>query len=136
MSFNPIESILDFLEPVNKYTLSNDEGYRPNQLGTNVNTYETEFPSLENIDIIIIGCGENRGAGDFQLNNDAADAVRKELYNLYHWHKEVCIADAGNIKPGATLQDTYAALKTVVAELMRHCKKVVILGGAHDLTFA
>jgi len=136
MSFNPIESILDFLEPINKYALSNDEGYKPNQLGINVNVYENEFPSLENIDVIIIGCGENRGAGVFQASNDSADAVRKELYNLYHWHKEIRIADAGNIKPGATLQDTYAALRTVVAELIHHCKKVVILGGSHDLTLA
>ena len=136
MSFNPIESILDFLEPINKYALSNDEGYKPNQLGSNTNVYENEFPPLENIDVIIIGCRENRGTGDFHASNDSADAVRKELYNLYHWHKEIRIADAGNIKPGATLQDTYAALQTVVAELIHHCKKVVILGGSHDLTLA
>jgi arginase family enzyme len=136
MSFNPIESIIDFLEPINKYALSNDEGYKPNQLGNNIEVYENEFPSLENTDLIIVGCGENRGAGDFQISNDSIDAVRKELYSLYHWHKDIRIADAGNIKTGASLPDTYAALKTVVTELMQHCKKVVILGGAHDLTLA
>jgi formiminoglutamase len=136
MSFNAIESILDFLEPINKYALSNDEGYKPNQLGNSIEAYENEFPSLNNIDIAIIGCGENRGAGDFETNNDSADAVRKELYSLYYWHKEVRIADAGNIKTGATLQDTYAALKTVVAELAQHAKKIVILGGSHDLTLS
>ena len=58
------------------------------------------------------------------------------MYSLYHWHNEISIADAGNIKTGATLQDSYAALKTVVAELLQHGKKVVILGGSHDLTLA
>lgn len=136
MLFNPIESIIDFLEPINKYALSGDEGYKPNQLGNNIEAYENEFPSLENTDLIIVGCSENRGAGDFQISNDSIDAVRKELYNLYHWHKDIRIADAGNIKTGAALPDTYAALKTVVTELMQYCKKVVILGGSHDLTLA
>src|SRR5437870_11563671 len=112
MPFNPLDTILDFLQPVNKYVLSDDQGYQNNRLGNNINAYETNFPSLDSTDIIVVGCGEIRGAGG---SGDAAsaDAVRKELYQLYHWHKEVNIADAGNIKPGATLQDSYAALKAV-----------------------
>ena len=38
--------------------------------------------------------------------------------------------------PGASLHDTYAALKTVVAELVGCGKTVIILGGSHDLTLA
>jgi len=41
----------------------------------------------------------------------------EQLYRLFCWHKDVKIADAGNIKSGATLNDTYAALKTVIKEL-------------------
>jgi arginase family enzyme len=48
----------------------------------------------------------------------------------------VAIADIGNIKTGATLNDSYAAVKTVVAELFRMNKTVVILGGSHDITLA
>ena len=136
MSFQPIDTMLDFLEPVNKYVLSDDQGYKHNQLGYNIEAFEERFPSLENTDIVLIGCGENRGAGSLRLNPKAPDAVRKELYSLYHWHKDIRVADAGNIKPGATLHDTYAALKTVIAELIQHTKKVVILGGSHDLTLA
>src|SRR6266496_2467183 len=135
MPFNPIDTILDFLEPVNKYVLSDDQGYKPNQLGNNIDAYESSFPSLDKADMIIVGCNEARGAGNV-TGDTSANAVRKELYNLYHWHKDVHIADAGNIKPGATLQDSYAALKTVVKELIQHCKKVVIIGGSHDLTLA
>jgi len=136
MSFQPIDTMLDFLVPVNKYVLSDDEGYKPTQLGHNIEAYEERFPTLENADIVLIGCGEHRGAGSLKMNSASPDAIRKELYSLFHWHKDVTVADAGNIKPGATLHDTYAALKTVVAELMQHCKKVVILGGSHDLTLA
>jgi len=48
----------------------------------------------------------------------------------------VSIADIGNIKTGATLADSYAAVKAVLAELIRMNKTVVILGGSHDITLA
>jgi len=136
MAFNSIDTIIDFLEPLNKFILSDDEGYKHNQLGNNIEVFENYFPSLEHVDMVLVGCGETRGAGGIKEEAASANVVRKELYKLYHWHKDVKVADAGNIKPGATLQDTYAALKTVVAELLQHCKRVVIIGGSHDLTFA
>src|SRR6476619_2243081 len=135
MPFNPIETILDFLQPVNKFLLSDDQGYQHTQLWSNIDAYESCFPTLEKVDVIIIGCNETRGAGTPGYAA-SADAIRKELYKLYHWHKDVRVADAGNIKLGATLHDSYAALKTVDKELLQHCKKVVIIGGSHDLTLA
>jgi arginase family enzyme len=48
----------------------------------------------------------------------------------------VQIADIGNINSGASLNDTYAAAKTVIAEMIAANKTVVILGGSHDLTLA
>ncbi|MBA4444614.1 arginase, partial [Cylindrospermopsis raciborskii CS-506_C] len=38
--------------------------------------------------------------------------------------------------PGASLNDTYAAAKAVIAELIAGNKTVIILGGSHDLTLA
>ena len=55
------------------------------------------------------------------------------FYNLYHWHTDVKIADIGNIKPGASLEDTYSALQQVLSELSALNKKVVIIGGSHDI---
>ena len=136
MAFDSIDSILDFLEPVNKAVISDDEGYRHNQLGSNINAYEDSFPDLENADMILIGCNENRGAGILHKEAIAANAVRRELYNLFHWHKDVQVADAGNIKPGASITDTYAAMQTVTSELVQRGKRVVIIGGSHDLTLA
>ena len=46
------------------------------------------------------------------------------------------LADVGNIKTGATLADTYAALRSVMNELIGLGKTVIILGGSHDLTLA
>ena len=132
MSF---DTIVDFLEPINRYELSNDVGFKDTQLGRHINAYEEEFPDVSNADIVLIGCGEMRGEGGVN-NTDGPDAVRSEFYNLFHWHKNVIVADIGNVKVGANIQDTYAALKTMVSELIEQGKRVVILGGSHDVTLA
>lgn len=136
MSSFSIDSIVDFLEPVNKYELSNDEGYKDIQIGGHIEAYEEYFPDIERADIVLVGCNEYRGEGAPNVKQIAANIIRSNFYNLFHWHHEVSVADAGNVKTGATLQDTYAALRTVVTELTEQGKRVVILGGSHDLTVA
>ncbi|HEX3024201.1 MAG TPA: formimidoylglutamase [Chitinophagaceae bacterium] len=131
-----LQTIVDFLDPVNLYELSGDEGYKDTQLGRHIALYDETFPDIAAADIVLVGCGEMRGAGIEYANAGSPDAIRKEYYSLFHWHNEVIVADIGNVKRGATLQDTYAALKTVVSELIDQKKRVVILGGSHDVTLA
>ncbi len=129
-----LSSIADFLQPVNLDLLSKDEGYRDTQLGKHIKVYETQLPDISDADMVIIGAGECRGAG-YALNHHAsADGIRSALYALYYWHAQVTIADLGNVKIGQTIQDSYAALRTVIAELILQNKKVVVIGGSHDLT--
>ncbi|MES2773456.1 MAG: formimidoylglutamase [Bacteroidota bacterium] len=120
----------DFLVPVNTFAISDDEGYLPGQLGQVLN--ET---SVEAAHIILVGSNEYRG-GAISTVIQTADAIRKQLYQLYYWHADVQVADIGNIKTGATLADSIAALKTVCGELMDAGKKVIIIGGSHDNTLA
>ena len=129
-----LSSILDFLQPVNLAILSNDEGYRDTQLGKHIKVNEHELPDITDADIVIIGAGETRGAGYAVNEHAAADAVRSALYNLYYWHSQVTIADLGNVRLGQSIQDSYAALRTVISELILQNKKVIIIGGSHDLT--
>ncbi len=129
-----LSSIAYFLQPVNLDLLSKDEGYRDTQLGKHIKVYETQLPDISDADMVIIGAGECRGAG-YALNDHAsADGIRSALYALYYWHSQVTIADLGNVKIGQTIQDSYAALRTVIAELILQNKKVVVIGGSHDLT--
>lgn len=131
-----LSSIQDFLEPVNLDLLSMDEGYRDTQLGKHIKVNQGTLPDISNADLVIIGAGECRGAG-FALNDHvAADAIRAAFYNLYYWHAQVNIADLGNVKIGQSIQDSYAALRTVISELLLQNKKVVIIGGSHDLTLS
>lgn len=132
-----LNTIIDFLEPINIYELSNDEGFKENQLGNVVQFFDGVLPEISDIDIILIGCNEIRGNGvDNNSLQNSPNAIRSQFYSLYHWHKDVKLADFGNVKIGATIQDTYAALKTVVSELITLNKKVIILGGSHDVCSA
>ena len=125
----------EFLTPVNVAELNDDNAYNDLQFGSIVKIYEEELPELANTDVVLVGINEFRGAG-FKAKENAANAIRKQFYQLHFWHNDVSIADIGNIKPGASLTDSYAAIKIVVKELLQMNKFVVILGGSHDNTLA
>jgi arginase family enzyme len=131
-----LQSIQDFLEPINLDLLSKDEGYRDTQLGKHVKVNEGELPDITEADIVIIGAGECRGAGFPLAGHEAANAIRSAYYSLYYWHAQVVVADLGNVKLGQSIQDSYAALRTVISELLLMHKKIVVIGGSHDLTLA
>ena len=126
----------DFLTPIPVNELNDDSGYTDGQLAKHITIYEKGMPDITNADIVLVGVNETRGSGFFDNAISAANAIRKQLYQLHYWHTDVIIADIGNIKTGATLNDSYAAVKTVLAELFRLNKTVVILGGSHDITLA
>ncbi len=130
----------DFLEPVSIQELNHDNGYNDGQFAKHITVYEEEIPDITDADIILVGVRESRGNGVFDSDtndmDDAPAAIRKQLYQLHYWHSEIKIADIGNIRTGAALSDSYAAVKTVLAELLQLNKTVVILGGSHDITLA
>lgn len=127
-------NLIDFLEPINKFELSNDEGYRDAQLGAHIIAYEEYLPSLQDAHIILVGCNEWRGSHSKHVQ--AADAMRAQIYSLYQWHTDINIVDIGNVKNGDSLADTYVALSTILADLLALKAKVLILGGSHDITLA
>ena len=131
-----LNSILDYLEPINLDLLSKDEGYRDTQLGKHIKANQGSLPDISKADMVLIGAGECRGGGYALNGHEAANAVRGALYSLYYWHTQVAIVDLGNVKLGQSIQDSYAALRTVISELLLQNKKVVIMGGSHDLSLA
>jgi formiminoglutamase len=128
-------NIVDFLKPVNKDLLSGDQGYKDGQIGQMIPVYDQTFPDLDKADVVILSCGEQRGNGNGE-ESEAGNVIRKKFYELFFWHKDVSIADIGSVKTGKSMQDSYAALKLVLHELLDIGKTVIILGGSHDLTLA
>ena len=128
--------LTDFLDPINLSMISNDEMYKEGQIGKTIDVYEEYLPAIEEAHIVLVGCNEERGSSMIKKGSDAPDAIRRQFYQLFYWHSDIILADVGNIKKGASLADTYAALKTVIKDLISAGKTVIILGGSHDLTLA
>ncbi|MEO6315424.1 MAG: formimidoylglutamase [Chitinophagaceae bacterium] len=133
---NDLFNLTDFLIPLNLAELSDDQLYHDGQIGKSIAAYQNELPDISDADIILVGCNEQRGNGKTNAPQQigAADAVRRQFYQLYYWHTDLKLADIGNIKTGASLQDSYAAVKTVLNELLNQKKTVIFIGGSHDLT--
>ena len=122
-------NISDFLDPVDRSFISQDEGYKDGQLGRVISVFEKEFPDLDEAQVVLVGCGEQRGSGLIHGHSQSPDIIRRHFYGLYYWHSDIRIADIGNIKAGSLFTDSYAALKTVIHELINDGKTVIILGG-------
>jgi formiminoglutamase len=130
-------SLSDFFTPIDLKKIIPKKGYYTSQLGNKIEHFSVDFPELEEkTAIAIIGVQEDRNA----INNSGcalgADYIREKLYQLNEGGYNTKIVDLGNIRQGATVTDTYIALKTVVAELVKKDIIPVILGGGQDLTYA
>ncbi|GAA4805037.1 formimidoylglutamase [Olivibacter ginsenosidimutans] len=131
-------SLVDFFSPIAVEEFTPPNGFLTSQLGTHIVAYIDEFPDYEreSVDLAIIGVMEDRNA----LNNEgcalAPNYVREKLYHLHRGEYTPKIVDFGNIKAGAQVTDTYAALKTTVDELLRNNIVPIIIGGGQDLTYA
>jgi len=126
----------DYLSPINIYELNGDNEYTDGQFAKHITVFEKEIPDLTDIELVLVGIGESRGIGFDKEYSNAPDKIRKQLYTLHCWHNEIQIADLGNIKKGESILDSYAALQSVTAALIKMGKTVIILGGSHDITLA
>jgi formiminoglutamase len=94
-----------------------------------------EFPDLSEVKIALFGVKEDRKALENTGCAEGPDEIRRQLYPLMaHWNN-MTIADLGNIRQGNTIEDTYFAVKEVVATLVRQNITVILLGGSQDLTY-
>lgn len=128
--------VFDFLQPLEPELLDFIDGLSMQSLGkkTALHTAD-EFPDIEKAAIAIIGVLENRG-GEERKDHVHLNYIRKQFYSLFPGNWDKSIADLGNIPAGNSVQDTYYALKTICAELMRNKVIPVVLGGTQDLTYA
>src|SRR5580658_4962117 len=130
-------SLSDFFAPIDVEKIIPAKGYYTSQLGSKIEYFSVDFPDMEQkTDIAIFGVQEDRNA----INNAGCalgpDYIREKLYRLNEGNYNTKIIDLGNIRQGATITDTYIALKTVINELVKKDIIPVILGGGQDLTYA
>ncbi len=126
----------DFLHPLDNEIVQFVNSLSSQHLGSKVVLHsETDFPDLNKIQIAIVGVLENRGSS-YQVEEVNLTAIRKEFYSLFPGNWQSSIADLGDITQGNELSDTYFALKSVVATLIKKKIIPIIIGGSQDLTYA
>jgi formiminoglutamase len=131
-------SLSDFFSPLSVDQFTPKQGFLTSQMGLKVNFYTDQFPELEEntYDIAILGVKDDRAA----VNNGGCalgpDYFRDQFYLLNEGPYQSRIVDLGNIIAGASISDTYIAVKMVVAELIKLDILPVIIGGGQDLTYA
>jgi hypothetical protein len=126
----------DFLNPLDNEILEFIKAFSPQQLGARIVFHtEEDFPDLNKVSLAIIGVLDNRSDINQTEQVDLTN-VRKELYSLFPGNWDASIADLGNILAGNSIDDTYFALKKVVASLSKKKIIPIVIGGSQDLTYA
>ena len=127
--------VFDFLQPISSSleayisTLSNQT------LGKKVVFHtQTDFPVLDNIAIAIVTVNEQRGAQ--KENEDVSfDDFRKQFYGLFPGNWNTSIVDLGTVEAGASIEDTYFVVRSLVSELLKKRIISIVIGGSQDLTY-
>ncbi len=127
------DGFLDLFEPVNVPHFSNAEGVA--RIADRMETHRFDArPMLEGARVAIFGVNDGRRSGDNEGCAGAPDAVRQWLYPLVPHAQWKPTVDLGNIRPGASEEDTHAAVRSVISELVEMGILPIVLGGGHDLT--
>ncbi len=111
--------------------------YPAESLGSVINTHTAEgFPAIDKGGVALIYAPEFRN-GQPELHKQADDRFREALLGYFpgvSWRAN--LYDLGNLLPGERVEDTYFALRQVVAELVKKNVIPIVIGGTQDLTYA
>ena len=122
------DGFLDVFEPVNVPDFSNAEGVA--RIADRIEAHRFDArPMLEGARVAIFGVNDGRRSGDNEGCAAAPDAIREWFYQLVPHGAWKPTVDLGNIRAGADEADTYAAVHSVVAELVQMGIVPIVLGG-------
>jgi len=110
--------------------------YTAGQLGKSVVfNSEKDFSIPKKDSIALMFVPEYRNS-QIEQSIDFIHSIRQSLYTLYAGDWRASIYDLGVVKPGKTVEDTCAAVKEIIAELVKAKVVPVIIGGSQDLTYS
>lgn len=124
----------EYLEPVNLNQGDLNFNYTDNCFLNSISTEADQ--DLNQFNIAIIGVDDDRASYNNKGCGLAANEIRKYLYRLVRISSDLKIVDLGNLKRGATLNDTYFALSSILEELIKNNIIPITIGGGQDLTYA
>lgn len=89
--------------------------------------------------IVIVGCPQDEGVKRLNGREGAAlapDLIREEFYQLTNFGVNVKICDLGNIEFKNSLEETHEDIEKTVKKILEDGKKVIVLGGASDISYS
>lgn len=93
----------------------------------------------ENADIVILGCPQDEGVRRNGGRVGAAEAplsIRGQFYKLTTMNIRKRIFDLGDVKIANTLEATHDTMTEVVKAVLRDGKRLIVLGGGNDISYA
>ena len=127
--------VFDFLQPISESFESYLQTLSNQALGNKVVFHtQTDFPVLEGVSIAIFTVNEHRG-NNKENEYYSFETFRKKLYGMFPGNWNTSIVDLGSIEAGASIEDTYFVVKSLMAELIKKQIIPVVIGGTQDLTY-
>lgn len=89
-------------------------------------------------DIVILGCPQDEGV---RRNNGrvgaaaAPDAIRGQFYRLTPFNIKKKLFDIGDVRIGASLEETHDTHLSVVSQILGDGKRLIVLGGGNDISY-
>jgi formiminoglutamase len=123
------------LAPLDNSQFFEQDAYPANTFGAKAQKHLHTFPSLEGVQLAIIGVQEARQQPDNPGAAHGADFIRQEFYRLFCMDADFEIVDLGNILPGHSVQDTHVALREVCWSLIKQQIIPIVLGGSRDMAY-
>ncbi len=98
-----------------------------------------DLAEYEAADIVILGCPQDEGVrrnGGRVGAAEAPNAIRGQFYRLTTMNVKRRVFDIGDVRIGATLEETHDTMTAVVTQILRDGKRLIVLGGGNDISFA
>src|SRR3982750_3893454 len=98
-----------------------------------------EPSSYASAHVVILGCAQDEGV---RRNNgrpgaaNAPAAIREQFYKLTPFNINKRVFDLGNVAMAGSLEETHDVLTSVVVQVLRDGKRLIILGGGNDISYA
>lgn len=92
----------------------------------------------EKSEIVIVGCPQDLGVTRANRRAGAAKApteIRRQFYRLTPFNITRRVFDLGDVKIGASLEETHENHFQVVKQLLSDGKRAIVLGGGSDISY-
>lgn len=128
-----IEDLKIYLQPIDE-SVHQPHLYSDSSIGDFIRYHLTELPTLDGVDLAIIGIKEGRNSDENEGCAHGADPIRKSLYPLFIGHDDLQLVDLGDIQAGHSIEDSLFAIEQVAYYLIQRNITPIFIGGGDYCT--